>query len=887
MAAAEPSDEEAVSHPAAERRQRRRVQLPATDDSDREPSLAAAAASGGARVAATTRAAARRPRLRTPPPAEESESEGPPSGKVEEHGCGAGRAGAELAAPSGPPRAMATAGVADSDAEDDYQPCSGSGSDYQPTPPAEGRGRRGLACLGTSADPEVPDWGVGLEERRDANGDLRTAFSNARVLAADIRRLPGASFLSGRPVFDSRGKVNIHLLLAAHRELVLASTGELDADARHIGYLARRACGLGLVSQDQVRHGRTKGSQRQDRGDRPARVLTGAEDELRFPSRPQAQKRSAPASQDGADLFGDAEDDFERCVKRRQAMIDLVTRNNSRRAAVMHSVSSDSLDIGKVRDQLLAPKLSFDLSERDPGDGDSDDGGLGLEIQMPATSVASGARAGAKRGLLRQQLLQSLSKRRAHDLVQRPDVSQGPHAEAASAPGSQPALPEGPAAPPRPAAPEGAAASARADASSASPGQAAPGGAVACADLEAAATGGSSAAPPGPAAPGGAAADAVTEASGAAPRPGEPEGHTVLEAASPAAACPGPAAPGCSSGPEGALAAAEAGSPRGPSAGQARRAALPSAAAGAGAEPASPGGSSAAPPRRGPLLEAAAVAGAAASDSDSAPLRPRPARRRRCVVPDEAEPPKVAVDEAEPSEVRGAPAQDERVHEPPPSTAKVGSGKKQALLSRMFERARQESLQISEPHRPLASEPEAEVPRADHLPAPVAGAESAGSGMPEVEVGGGSCKLQLKRLRAMRPVGVEGDECSGSGEEETAEEGEEASEAESAWSGEEQAPQLLTAFRERRALDEASRLHRQRRFEAEERTRMAEVSTATSMDVSPKRPEVAPERAPRGSLLLGARKDDESSCLYRFGARSTATPQRTFLQARTPGQACA
>merc|ERR1719188_861178 len=102
-------------------------------------------------------------------------------------------------------------------------------------------------------------------------------------------------------------------------------------------------------------------------------------------------------------------------------MIDLVKRNNSRRATVMHSISSDSLDMSKVRDQLLAPKLSFDLSERDPGDGDSDDGGL--EVHLPVTSVTSGARAGARRGLLRQQLLQSLSKLRAHDLMQRPDVS--------------------------------------------------------------------------------------------------------------------------------------------------------------------------------------------------------------------------------------------------------------------------------------------------------------------------------------------------------------------------------------------------------------------------------------------------------------------------------
>jgi len=213
-------------------------------------------------------------------------------------------------------------------------------------------------------------------------------------------------------------------------------------------------------------------------------------------------------------------------------------------------------------------------------------------------------------------------------------------------------------------------------------------------------------------------------------------------------------------------------------------------------------------------------------------------------------------------------------------------------LSRMFERARQEIIRAPEPQCVLAPElkAEPEAQRADHeVPAPpvAGGAERAGAVAPDAETRGGSCNQQRKRLRAMRLVGdEEGDECSGSGEEEAAEESAEASEPESAWSGEERAPPLVEAFRERRALDEASRLHRQRCFEAEERTRW-EVITATSVDVSSKRADVAPAMAQRGAQLLGTRREDESASLYRFGARSATRPQRSFLQARTLGQVCA
>ncbi|CAE8623816.1 unnamed protein product, partial [Polarella glacialis] len=140
------------------------------------------------------------------------------------------------------------------------------------------------------------------------------------------------------------------------------------------------------------------------------KVLT-AEHQVRFPVRKAAKKKPTAAS-------GGAESDDENAedeVRRKQAMAALKAHNDSRQGQI-GTRSSHGLNMRHMTNALLAPKMSFDLSER--GEEDEADSGGELEVSAPA---------GVSRWSLRQaQLQHGVRRAMAKRLVPEPQGQQRP-----------------------------------------------------------------------------------------------------------------------------------------------------------------------------------------------------------------------------------------------------------------------------------------------------------------------------------------------------------------------------------------------------------------------------------------------------------------------------
>lgn len=272
------------------------------------------------------------------------------------------------------------------------------------------RNNRGVTMMreiGTDADPEVEEWDTDLLARGKC-GTQRSAFSRSALSSAALRTLPDTTFLAGRAVYDADGKVNLHLLLGAHHQLRKRPEECDEEAARHVGWLARRACKFGLVQERELQRGKIRRGDEDEGAGESSRLLIFAENELRFPTRPGAAKRKNPSKADG-ELFsddGEQEDDVERFVRRRQAAMALRARNDARRAGITAKCSL-AVDMTKVQKALLAPNLSFDM----PGQAASSDEEPAedtLEITVPELK---------QRDALKQQLQRSQALALAKELL--------------------------------------------------------------------------------------------------------------------------------------------------------------------------------------------------------------------------------------------------------------------------------------------------------------------------------------------------------------------------------------------------------------------------------------------------------------------------------------
>uniref|UniRef100_A0A7S4WAY9 Uncharacterized protein n=1 Tax=Alexandrium monilatum TaxID=311494 RepID=A0A7S4WAY9_9DINO len=304
-------------------------------------------------------------------------------------------------------------GVADSDAE------SSAADSAVSTARTSKAFRATVGELGADNDPEVGEWERDLEGRRAPveGEDPGTAFSKALCSASEIRRLPRASRLAGQPVFDAAGRVNLHLLLGAYCLLRAKPCQDTGSEVRHLGWLARRARDLGLVSSRDLKRGRA--SRRRCCADgaaaadprprhREPECVLAEERELRFPSRP-GQRRCVAA--EGDSLFSDVEDDVERFKRRKKAVMDLRSLNNNRQTRI-GSFSSHNVNLRGVRDTVSAPSLSFDWNGFEE-DSDEGQGGPSLEVDVPVNHLHRDSR----RDLFKEEIHRSVSRILVQDLA--------------------------------------------------------------------------------------------------------------------------------------------------------------------------------------------------------------------------------------------------------------------------------------------------------------------------------------------------------------------------------------------------------------------------------------------------------------------------------------
>jgi len=324
-----------------------------------------------------------------------------------------------------------------------------------------GISRRRLAVdLGTDADPEVSLWSKDLEERWANASEPRpaAAFSLDPCSVEAMRKLPPENKLADEFVFDAMGKVNLHLLLGAHRNLLAVSNSTVtppSTAARQVGWLARQAKSIGLIDEFELRNGRVgKRKPGEPKRSQFAAELLIPEQEVRFPVRSKkdrvdGQRSEAKAEGDGSqnsDLFSDdeGEDEVQRFLRRKHAVAALKSRNDGRQAHIK-AITSHGVNMQDMKSALLAPSLSFDFSaieEEDKEDASGDE----LEVSIP--EEIKKPRKDSRRHLLKEQLQKKLRMAMAKTLSSQPvatampckaapSTEEIPDKEAASGPGSQ------------------------------------------------------------------------------------------------------------------------------------------------------------------------------------------------------------------------------------------------------------------------------------------------------------------------------------------------------------------------------------------------------------------------------------------------------------------
>ncbi|OLQ10463.1 mTERF domain-containing protein 1, mitochondrial [Symbiodinium microadriaticum] len=265
---------------------------------------------------------------------------------------------------------------------------------------------RAARSLGSDEDPEVSAWRDdlagrwadqrairGLKFQSQALVDLRYRESKqalGTVFVLSFRGVQGRCRLAGFPVFDTAGKVNLPLLLGAHKQLL--AQGSSSSEARQVGWLARQALALELIDDSQrparsdgvgtarlfvedvwkgqaalvatlvsmfmrLKRGRLvvlgKGPAR-----KKAKLTTLVPlQEIKWPQKKKAKKAArAPRTKPDGALFSEDEDSEDSELQR---AIDQEEMLQKLRDSLRESVKL--LGFFSSKEAALAPRLSFDL----------------------------------------------------------------------------------------------------------------------------------------------------------------------------------------------------------------------------------------------------------------------------------------------------------------------------------------------------------------------------------------------------------------------------------------------------------------------------------------------------------------------------------------------
>eukprot|EP00929_Paragymnodinium_shiwhaense_P026938 TRINITY_DN1591_c1_g1_i3.p1 TRINITY_DN1591_c1_g1~~TRINITY_DN1591_c1_g1_i3.p1 ORF type:complete len:1033 (-),score=365.48 TRINITY_DN1591_c1_g1_i3:341-3439(-) len=299
-----------------------------------------------------------------------------------------------------------------------------------------GRGKRGKREdeSGTEDEPEddeVAMWEKCLEDRRKAGSeDLRTAFNLKECPAAAIRKLPAASFLGGKRLedggmllHDDEGKLNVHFLLGTFAALKKrrakkkdgwVADAELDAKhSLHIRWLIRKARDLRLVDLREVRLGKVA-VKRMEAARKSGQWSLCLEANL---------VDNDAAADDGADVVVPQTLSFkdisfpelvrtasaEELKRKEEEEKEKLRQRFRSRQSEIKAASSHKVDIGAVKEKLLAPTFSFDWANRAADSEEEEDA---LEVEVPEELASQESR----RALLTQHLKRSVSFHQAKQL---------------------------------------------------------------------------------------------------------------------------------------------------------------------------------------------------------------------------------------------------------------------------------------------------------------------------------------------------------------------------------------------------------------------------------------------------------------------------------------
>lgn len=159
---------------------------------------------------------------------------------------------------------------------------------------------------------------------------------------------------------------------------------------------------------------RRQGKRRKGRACR-SEFMTVTDLELRWPSRPETQKRSGSGSEC---------DELEQHARKKQA-VQLMKDRLASQVSCQTTLTSDAVDMRQMKSTLLAPTLSFDIHK--PILDDSDEENHGLVVDVPQNHPHRDSR----RDLLREQLRNTASRHvaerlrcdEAEELVAEPSVT--------------------------------------------------------------------------------------------------------------------------------------------------------------------------------------------------------------------------------------------------------------------------------------------------------------------------------------------------------------------------------------------------------------------------------------------------------------------------------
>jgi len=278
---------------------------------------------------------------------------------------------------------------------------------------------------------EIEDWRGSLNKHMDkSSDDLRTAFSIKECDTAVIRRLGPESFLGGRKLeegglllYDDEGKANLHFILGSYRWIRRIQSKRAQGDETFpavphaerglVRWLLLQARQLQLISESELK--RYKVETRRVEAMKKSRQYSLAL-KANWAAASGYEQQDTPEKK-AAHEVDNFDAHFPQRRAERQEGSNTVLQERLRSQAVSRQSgitvqSSCTVDMQRVKDALLAPKMSFDWEDK-TGDDDDDETGAwgGLEVEIPEEHAVS-----SSRDIFKDQMRRSVSFHQAKSL---------------------------------------------------------------------------------------------------------------------------------------------------------------------------------------------------------------------------------------------------------------------------------------------------------------------------------------------------------------------------------------------------------------------------------------------------------------------------------------